>query len=502
MPPDCEKDCDFQPRTISFCPWIMSLAVFLTNSILLDMLISFLWNKCWIFFYWYVYTFFSFILLLYNLNRICYYVILRDIVVKCFVLFVFCIFCSMRPLVLLIITLKIIMISINTLNCAGIRGAPRRSVLCEEWKRMKVDVLFLQETHVACVKEGQTVEKEFGCKAFWSFGTGNARGVGILLAHHLVYNIVKFNYDFDGRLFAIDIDMFNLNFRLINIYAPNHYSDRIDFLSSLESYLVTRRHVVLAGDFNFVMSTSLDKIGGDPKAGTGGATIMKSFLQNYRLTDPFRALYPNKVVTTWRGGKVSCRLDRFYLSADLMPMIKSCEVKPCSISDHDYCVLTVDQFDVVSVGSGYWKFNNSLLEDKAFVLQFRNFWESLDVNNALSLSEWDSLKSKLKEFILAYSKRVALEKNTLIYQLQRRYRQLIDAEAQRPGEYADQIKAIKSQLYNLNFDRVKGSVVRSRVQLLENNEQPSKFFLQSEFKNSADKIIRKLEDGNLIYDII
>ena len=51
MPPDCEKDCDFQPRTISFCPWIMSLAVFLTNSILLDMLISFLWNKCWIFFF-------------------------------------------------------------------------------------------------------------------------------------------------------------------------------------------------------------------------------------------------------------------------------------------------------------------------------------------------------------------------------------------------------------------------------------------------------------------
>lgn len=84
------------------------------------------------------------------------------------------------------------MFSICTLNCSGLRGGVRRRMLKHEWKAMNADVLFLQETHVACVKEGQSVERELECKAVWSFGTGSSCGMGILLSNKLDFKIIKF----------------------------------------------------------------------------------------------------------------------------------------------------------------------------------------------------------------------------------------------------------------------------------------------------------------------
>lgn len=247
------------------------------------------------------------------------------------------------------------------------------------------------------------------------------------------------------------------------------------------------------------MDISLDKVGGNRLAGNDGSKTFLNIQNNYHLKDPSRFQYPRSIVTTWRQGNISCRLDRFYVTSFVLDNVNNCRLIPCSFSDHDYFTFDFMMLDSISVGPGYCKNNNSILEDRDFQVPFRNFWTGLYVNDTLSHSEWEDLKGKIKVFISRYCvKRVSVKRHVQ-FQLQRRYRDLLKAESRSPGGFTDQLTAVKKQLYNFIFDTAQGAIIRSRAKYLDNNEKPSKFFMQTEFKHAGDKVIHKLIDDQNVY---
>ena len=60
------------------------------------------------------------------------------------------------------------------------------------------------------------------------------------------------NFDFDGRFLILDLNINDVDFRFMNIYPPNNSVERKTFINNLAKHLVTKRHLVLGGDFNFV----------------------------------------------------------------------------------------------------------------------------------------------------------------------------------------------------------------------------------------------------------
>ena len=69
--------------------------------------------------------------------------------------------------------------------------------------------------------EAKKFIKLWGGKAIWSYGSNTSRGVGILFSTVVNLKIESFNYDFEGRLLCVDVNLLNTKLRLINIYAPN-----------------------------------------------------------------------------------------------------------------------------------------------------------------------------------------------------------------------------------------------------------------------------------------
>lgn len=73
-----------------------------------------------------------------------------------------------------------------------------------------------------------------------------------------------------------------------------------------------------------------------------------------------------------------------------------------------------------------------------------------------------------------------------------------------PGLYIERVREIKSQIKDIQFQNYSGSKIRSRAESLDNDEKPSKFFFQQEFKLNVlnKKLIPKLLRSPLVLFLI
>jgi hypothetical protein len=67
---------------------------------------------------------------------------------------------------------------------------------------------------------------------------------------------------------------------------------------------------------------------------------------------------------------------------------------PFGHSDHDIVLVqfNVSNTNNITFGKSYWKFNNSLLQDRTFVKNFTKYWTELIDGIDFSLEMWDCLK--------------------------------------------------------------------------------------------------------------
>jgi len=170
--------------------------------------------------------------------------------------------------------------------------------------------------------------------------------------------------------------------------------------------------IILVGDFNFVLDTKFDKVGGNLEKGMIGSKIFKSITEKHKLIDPYRVLHPQVRSVTWQRkvqasahnfNYIGCRLDRFYISKDCRDQIVACKTLPCPFSDHNFVQLSLQLSSTVSFGKSYWKFNDELLKDDVFLESFEYYWNIIARTNEVTLNWWDEIKLKIKEFCLEYS---------------------------------------------------------------------------------------------------
>jgi exonuclease III len=385
------------------------------------------------------------------------------------------------------------LIRIQTLNCNGFLQKHKQHELCRSVNENNIDIVCLQETHISTLAIGCEIESRLKCKALWGFGTPRARGVGILIFNY-EYEISKFEFDTDGRFMYLDLSIGGRSLRVINIYAPNIAAERRRFFMDLSPFFVTNRDIIFCGDFNCVMDTRIDKVGGNLENGTEGSEEIKSICRDFRLVDYYRVLRPRSVAYTWyfAGNNIGCRLDRIYVSRSMLPSCMHCTVIPYGLSDHDSVMISLDSHSDIVMGKGFWKLNTSILKDKDFHVEFAVFWKILLCGKVITQDSWEGIKSSIKDFIIDYCKRKARAHRAVVQGLHKEYYALVEAERLRPGNYIELIVNIKHRIAEANEVSYAGSKIRSKVNLLNNSERPSKFFNMLESKRGKKGEIRKV----------
>ena len=115
------------------------------------------------------------------------------------------------------------------------------------------------------------------------------------------------------------------------------------------------------------------------------------------------------------SSSIQRRLDYFCIYNSMQVCIQNTDVLASFLTDHSPIRFSCLNNKESNRGSGFWKFNNSLTENKEYVLQMKKF--ILDTLNELfneniidDQVKWEYLKYNIRNYTIKFSKKLA--KNT------------------------------------------------------------------------------------------
>ena len=388
---------------------------------------------------------------------------------------------------------------IISINVRGAANDQKRRAIFDKYRK-STDILIVQETH--STKDVEHLwENEWKGKAFFSHGTSSARGIAIFVSNNFKSKVKTKNVykDGEGRILIVDICDNDEDITLVALYAPNQ--DSPSFFDVLRNVLKERHvHKIIVGDFNLTLDVEMDRENtyhNNNKA----RDLVLDIMDEYCLHDSWRVQNGDKREFSWikRGSypvKAS-RIDFALVSGGLDQKIGLIMYIASVYTDHRALYICVD-VDPFERGKGYWKFNNSLLQDMQYLHDMNKEIEQFKVETKElnPIQRWENLKQTVKNFTIKYTKRQKSDESIIISQLTEK---VTEYESRLPlTRHEDNLlEKTKCELEEKTLERIKGVMFRSKVKWYEEGERNTKYFYALEKMKYNAKTCYKLlcEDG-------
>ena len=222
----------------------------------------------------------------------------------------------------------------------------------------------------------------------------------------------------------------------------------------------------------------------------------------FDLVDIQRVKHPNvnKYSCELKALKVRSRIDFFLIAKNLTKYVQKVDIHPSIAPDHWTISLSLQWTKEVPRGPGFWKFNNTLLNDDNYIQQIRRTYPETRekyeyIHDKRTL--WE-IKMELRSETISYAKEKAKETSKREYTIKDELEKLghitcnsrdlmnIDYELK---QYEDLKKELQ-QLYEKNGEAAK---FRSKCLWVEKGERPTKYFFNLEKRNYSRRVISELE---------
>jgi hypothetical protein len=372
----------------------------------------------------------------------------------------------------------------------------------------KSDISFLQETHSTKGTEKQW-EHETGCESYFSHGERNARGVMIFFKSSIEVEVSKQICDDNGRFLMLTCTIQGAKFLLYNVYAPNNELEHKAFMEYIKEKLFSIEtdeydYVIGAGDWNFT-SEIMDRKGGNYTNWKTSVDILEEINGKLDTIDIWRVKNPDTARYTWRGkvrGElIQSRLDRMYISDTMQYNISKSDILPGLNSDHSMPVISIRPTQgLTESGPSYWKFNNSLLKNENFTKGLEKYIKTELAEECLEIKskqvKWEYTKFKIKNWSMTESKAIAREKRKSETLITERIKSLEESqEANRNDTDQAELENLQTKLEEIYNAKTQSLIIQSRIQVYEEGEKSTSFFLNQIKQNKRKSTIRKLMDG-------
>ena len=400
--------------------------------------------------------------------------------------------------------LLIMTLSLLTLNVRGCSSSVKNvsiytfiSNLCHN-----PDIIFLQETcHLNAQFPSWTSWRNYTplCNPSPSRGSG----ITTLLKNNIT--ILETCSVYDGFITYTKILSSNSLYHLYNVLIPQQNSEALNAIKSFlkHSSPISDGVMIVGGDFNCTLDPNLDRLGTPTEHRPQISMALRNAMARLSLCDVWRRQNPNVKSYTWHRNNPSnqygvskARLDRLYIPKSFLSLTNSCNILPCSLSDHSTVTITLQPPSTNSYKrSAYWHFNNSLLEDNTYKQIIEDFWTSWrkkrnDFPNICVW--WDFGKTQIKTLTQMYASKIAKEKRHVLNKINRKIANLLSAPESNE-ETRRALQEQKSYLNKLLNDEARGALVRARFQHLNEIDTCSSYFFNLEKNNSLSKTIAKIK---------
>ena len=292
----------------------------------------------------------------------------------------------------------------------------------------------------------------------------------------------------------------DLPYVLVNYHAPNDeqgqlctLNEIIDQLKTLTVDVDTR--FIWGGDCNCILDKSLDAMGGSPSLKKESLKLIHNLMNNFNLVDVWLLRTPTYKKFSWRRTKsVTMRRLDFSLVSDKMELdIAACS--SCAAVQSDHSPIFISPLQETARGPGYWKFNNSLVNDPTFVEKTKETVSEVAVNITSQFEDyrigWEFLKYNVRQFSQVYSKQKASEHREKRVNLKNKIEKLESNLSENSAlEEILEYKNVKAQLDDIYNYITEGTILRSKVRWYEEGQNSRKYFLNLEKSNRSKTSIK------------
>ena len=365
----------------------------------------------------------------------------------------------------------------------------KRKDIFEILRNRNIDRALLQETHSTPETE-KVWKKEWKGESLWHSGPiTKASGVAILLKENLGIDVLNISKDKNGRILKWLLSTTQEILQIINIYAPTISSEKEKFYEELLKYAENDKKTILAGDFNMVENLLFDRKGGNPtNIHQLGLQNLNKIKNTHNMIDIWRNRNPYKRIFTYHNSdnSIHSRLDRIYLSDSIKT---KCQIIPTPYSDHDSVDVIIQVYGKDHRGPGIWKLNTSILQHKTFQKIIKGFWKDWQKEKTKYTNHnnwWEIGKIYIQTLAVDYCKNLNLSINkkhqTLI-------KQIIE-EKSKLQPNTNQIEKYQQMIQDIETYKTQGTIIRSKEQIILNEEKPTKYFFLQENQKQNKKHIK------------
>ena len=413
-----------------------------------------------------------------------------------------------------------------TMNINGASKHEKQKDIFDFFRQKKLDIIFLQETHWKSEQEN-LIRSIWGYNCFLCGNSSASKGVAILFRNSFEYKIHKIIKDDErGSFLVLDISIFNTRLTLCNIYGPSEKDDQDFFIKVFDVIRqVGNEQVITTGDWNVILEPNIDarnylSFNNKPKS----RKILKDVMTEFDLVDIYRKVYPTKRIYTWRRFNTikQSRLDYFLISDALSVDILNVDIQPGYRTDHSLVTIMVKNGSIKEKCKGYWKFNNSLLYEKkyidivklaiskikkqyaALVYKFENINEINDNDLHFTINDqlfFEMLMLEIRGQTISFASQKKKNEDKLEKKL------FDEIKTLEKDEHLNQDSVInlehkKIQLQEIREKKIRGMMIRSRLQWLQHGEKPSRYFCSLESRNFSSKRMCFLinEKGDTLFE--
>ena len=417
-------------------------------------------------------------------------------------------------------------LTIASFNINGASRYQKQKDVFDYIRNKNFDIIMLQETHIKSDAE-KYIRSLWGYDCFVCGSSSASKGVAILFKNSFTYKVHNIIKDDNGGCYLmLDLEIFNERYTLANIYGPSDRDDP-DFFNNIFQIIdqIGNRQVMAGGDWNTLLDPNLDARNYrsfNPKPRS--RKIIKEKMENFDLVDIYRKVYPSKRAYSWRRFNTiqQSRLDYILLSDTLIEKVRNVDITPGYRSDHSFVSVTLYDLNCKNKTRSYWKFNNSLLKDKLFIESIKKTINDVKEQYAVPIYNFEEIKNvsnnildfTINDQLFFETLLMEIRAKTISYSISKkrkdtneelRISDMIEKLEGNPNlnyEGMLQLEELKLMQQEIRENKIRGMIIRSRVNWLQNGEKPSKYFSKLENRNFTSKRMSFLEkeNGEIIYD--
>ena len=374
----------------------------------------------------------------------------------------------------------------------GINGFDKRKELFFSL-RNKGEIICIQETHSTTDCENEWTKQWGGGEVFYAHGSSRSKGVMTMIKFGSGITTKEWHADNSGRFLILQVSVNEVDFVIVNVYAPNEDNPEFfrQLLAESEKYSGYR---IVTGDFNLALNPELDRNTrtiNNPKA----TAYVNEYIESNSLIDIWRVRNPTRKFFSWRRMKpvkLESRIDLMIIDQGIAQWVSKIEMKQSFRTDHLLVFCNID-INMIKRGAGIWKFNSNHLRNPFFVKTLNEkIKKQIDIAVRAEFSPsqlWEHIKLTIIYNAQDLSRKIAFENNMIQSQLEERLDRYGEQEFLTEGDeiLRDRTKRDLDQLVSL---KAQGAIFRSKATWFNEGEHPTKYFLSLEKSRAGGKIFQ------------